>query len=591
MTSRDRKPGLLLPRRRLLQLGAGAGLAAWAAPWQRGALAATPPAKPTGQIVAGISQEPTVFNPLMVHIEVDEGVYWNLYSPLWGVDPKGNFIPQLAKEVPTVENGLISADGLTWTIKLREGVKWHDGAPFTADDVKYSIELLNNPNFRAGKRQGHELVKKIEVKSPTELVWHMEKLYAPYPSILAWTFIVPKHIMEKADDPNTSSLNTDPIGTGPFKWKERVAGDHITLAANPDFFGEGPYAETLIFKYIPDLTVLYTQFQTGDIDYIGLQGITADHYEEAKKLADRTVTPVPAAFIENIAFNLGKPQFQDLAVRQALYYATDKQSVIDGVYYGLPKPSESYLPRQVLGLQPRSAEARVQPRQGQGDAGQGGLEGGCRRRAREGRRPALLHQLDHGRQPSPRAGPAAPPAELAGRRRQDGDPQPARRRHVGRLLDDVEVRHGHGRHRLHGRARIPTPPTISAASRSTPSTAAARTPPSSRMPRSTSSWPRGRPPSTAPSVPPPTSRCRWSRATSCPSCRSSSTPGSRGRRRTSWATRRTSTCSRTPGTRATGTGPAEHGRPPRLSRPGEPRRPNLLEHARPPPCCAIFSPV
>ncbi len=352
MTSRDRKPGLLLPRRRLLQLGAGAGLAAWAAPWQRGALAATPPAKPTGQIVAGISQEPTVFNPLMVHIEVDEGVYWNLYSPLWGVDPKGNFIPQLVKEVPTVENGLISADGLTWTIKLREGVKWHDGAPFTADDVKYSIELLNNPNFRAGKRQGHELVKKIEVKSPTELVWHMEKLYAPYPSILAWTFIVPKHIMEKADDPNTSSLNTNPIGTGPFKWKERVAGDHITLAANPDFFGEGPYAETLIFKYIPDLTVLYTQFQTGDIDYIGLQGITADHYEEAKKLADRTVTPVPAAFIENIAFNLGKPQFQDLAVRQALYYATDKQSVIDGVYYGLPKPSESYLPRQSWAFNP-----------------------------------------------------------------------------------------------------------------------------------------------------------------------------------------------------------------------------------------------
>jgi peptide/nickel transport system substrate-binding protein len=297
----------------------------------------------------------------MVHIEVDEGVYWNLYSPLWGVDPKGDFIPQLAKEVPTAENGGISADGLTWTIKLREGVKWHDGAPFSADDVKYSIELLNNPDFRAGKRQGHELVKKIEVKSPTEIVWHMEKLYAPYPSILAWTFIVPKHIMEKAKDPNTSSLNTDPIGTGPFKWKQRVPGDHIALSANPDYFGEGPYAETLIFKYIPDLTVLYTQFQTGDIDYIGLQGITADHYAEAKKLADRVVMPDPSAFIENIAFNLGQPQFKDRAVREAIYYATDKKSVIDDVYYGLPKPSESYLPPESWAFNPDLPKQQYDP--------------------------------------------------------------------------------------------------------------------------------------------------------------------------------------------------------------------------------------
>ena len=74
---------------------------------------------------------------------------------------------------------------------------------------------------------------------------------------------------------------------------ERVPGDHIVLVANPDFYGEGPHLERLIIKYVPDLTVLFTQFQTGDIDYIGLQGITADHYEEATKLADRVVTPVP----------------------------------------------------------------------------------------------------------------------------------------------------------------------------------------------------------------------------------------------------------------------------------------------------------
>jgi peptide/nickel transport system substrate-binding protein len=108
----------------------------------------------------------------------------------------------------------------------------------------------------------------------------------------------------------------------------------------------------LIIKYVPDLTVLFTQFQTGDIDYIGLQGITADHYEEATKLADRVVTPVPQPFIENIACNTGLPQLKEQAVREALYYGMDKQSIIEAIYYGLPKPSESFLPQQSWAYNP-----------------------------------------------------------------------------------------------------------------------------------------------------------------------------------------------------------------------------------------------
>lgn len=208
-------------------------------------------ANPKGQIVIGFSQEPTNFHPLMLGIEVDQGVHWNLYSPLWGVDDKGQFTPQLAVEVPTVENGGISADGLEWKIKLRPGVKWHDGAPFSAEDVKFSIDLLNNKDFRANRRAGHELVRDIKIVSPTEITWRMEKVYAPYVSILAWTFIVPKHILEKESDVNSSSFAASPVGTGPFKWGSRVPGDHISLKANTDFFGDGPYVETIAFKISP----------------------------------------------------------------------------------------------------------------------------------------------------------------------------------------------------------------------------------------------------------------------------------------------------------------------------------------------------
>src|SRR5690348_3940090 len=103
----DAVAGTPLSRRTFINLSLAAGAATLIAP--RVGFAGAP-AKPTGQVIVGISQEPTVFNPLMPHIEVDEGVYWNLFSPLWGVDPKGNFVPQLAAEVPTIENGGISAD-------------------------------------------------------------------------------------------------------------------------------------------------------------------------------------------------------------------------------------------------------------------------------------------------------------------------------------------------------------------------------------------------------------------------------------------------------------------------------------------------
>lgn len=342
-------------RRQLLALGASAGTLAWLGPqagWVKTAKAATPPARPTGQAVIGLSQEPTVFHPLLLHIEVDEGVYFNLFSSLWRVDPAGAFQPDLAAAVPTVANGGISADGLNWRIKLRNNAKWHDGTPFTAEDLKFNIELIQNPAFLAARRAGHELVRDIKVVSPTEVTWRLERAYAPYPAILASTFLVPKHLLEKESDINKPDFVKHPVGTGAFKWVERVPGDHITLAAHEDYHGEGPHLEKLIIKYIPDLTVLYTQFQTGDIDYIGLQGITPDHYDEAKKLSGRKAVPVPQAFVESIAVNVALPVFKELAVREALYCGMDKKSIIEQIYYGLPTATESFLPRESWAFNP-----------------------------------------------------------------------------------------------------------------------------------------------------------------------------------------------------------------------------------------------
>ena len=137
-------------------------------------------ASPKGQIVIGFSQEPTVFNPLMPAYRSRSGRALEPVQPALGRRCEGQFHAATCAEVPTVENGGISADGLNWRVKLRPGVKWHDGAPFTADDVKFTLDLINNKDFRANRRTGHELVRDIKVVSPTEITWRMEKVYAPY---------------------------------------------------------------------------------------------------------------------------------------------------------------------------------------------------------------------------------------------------------------------------------------------------------------------------------------------------------------------------------------------------------------------------
>jgi len=281
----------------------------------------------------------------MPHIEVDDAVHFSVFDALVRMDPKGVFVPNLAAEVPNQKNGDISQDGLQWRVRLRDDVRWHDGKPFTAEDVKFTLELITNPKFRAWRTAGHSLVHDIQVVSPTEITWRMKEPFAPYLSFLAETFIVPKHILEKEADPNTATFNQAPIGTGAFKWGKRVAGDHIELIANPTYVGEGPFVERLVFKYIPDMTVLYTQFKSGAVDLVDQAYITAEHYEDGRKLPGKKVTLEHSPSIESIYLNLGRPQFKDPAVREALYTAIDRKAIIDTIYYGVGAPTETFMPQ------------------------------------------------------------------------------------------------------------------------------------------------------------------------------------------------------------------------------------------------------
>lgn len=338
--------GFELSRRRALQLMGLAGAASIIPSVFGQSLVMAASTSQEGQIIIAFTGEPTVFNPHKAHIEVDEAVHSALFDPLFEIDEKGEYHPVLAEVVPTIANGGISEDGLNWKIKLRDGVKWHDGKPFTAEDVKFNIELLLNPNFASWRQTGHELVRELTVVSPTEITFRLERSYAPYIAILATTPIIPKHAFDGVANLNDAPFNQKPIGTGPFKWKNRIAGDHVELEANTEYFLEGPHLKTAIFKYIPDMTVFYTQFKTGDYDLVGIQYLLPDVYAEAQTLPGKKVELVGNGYVESLSLNMQRPQFKDPKVREALYLAVDKASIIEALYYDTMRPTESFMPQE-----------------------------------------------------------------------------------------------------------------------------------------------------------------------------------------------------------------------------------------------------
>jgi peptide/nickel transport system substrate-binding protein len=330
-----------------------AGTAAVSMVGVRAAAAQTQPQK-GGQIIVGISQEPQNFNPLMPTIESQRGVHMAIFDDLWRIDGKGNFVPDLAGAMPTQANGGISKDGTLFTVKLRNDVKWHDGQPFTARDVVFTWKTLMGGKVTAFSTVGFDQIAEMWAADDTTVKWKMKQPFAPILEMMADLFIVPEHVLSKSADINKDEFNTRrPVGTGPFKFVQWASGEHITLEANKAYHGPGPYLDRLIFKYIPDLTVLFTQLKTGEIDVAGIQGIPVDLYPEAKTLTNINLYVDPSTTYETIAPNHLLPMFKDKRMRQALYLGMDKKPIVEKIYLGLAPEAESYVPPQSWAYNPK----------------------------------------------------------------------------------------------------------------------------------------------------------------------------------------------------------------------------------------------
>jgi len=296
------------------------------------------------RIILGMTQEPVQFNPLLfVNAGTENVPEACMFDALWDVDASGTFIPNLAVEVPSPANGGISADGLTWKVNLRRDVRWTDGQPFTARDVEFTFRTIMNPAVAVRNRGGFNLISDFRVLDDHTIEMRLERPFAPF--LWAWQnmHIVPRHILQGEASIQTSAFNSNPIGTGPYILRTRVAGSHMVYERNPNYHRGAPPIRQFIHRFIPDQMVAYGQARTGEIDYMALSGVPNDRWTEARAIPDRDFLVYPTPNVQFIYFNCGNPRFADPRVRKALTMATEMQKSLDDIYLGTWPRTLSYL--------------------------------------------------------------------------------------------------------------------------------------------------------------------------------------------------------------------------------------------------------
>ena len=264
-----------------------------------------------------------------------------VYEGLFDYDNDGKMVPILA------ESYNMSADGKTVTFKLRQGVKWHDGKPFTSADVKFTIlEVLKKVHPR-GPNSFRE-VSSIDTPDAHTAIFNLENP-APYMmrSFSAYESpMVPKHLLE-GKDVKSAPLSNKPVGTGPFKFVEWKKGQYIRLDKNENYWQKGlPYLDRIVGRFIPDASTRTAAMENGEVLYAAYNAVPNIDAVRLKERDDIGVTTDGYSMINPMAlieFNTKEGPFIDPEVRRAISTAIDRRFMIDTIFFGYGKPATSAL--------------------------------------------------------------------------------------------------------------------------------------------------------------------------------------------------------------------------------------------------------
>jgi peptide/nickel transport system substrate-binding protein len=290
-----------------------------------------------------------------------------LFMPLVKYDEKLNVVPWLAASWDTAR---VAGDSLDLTFHLRRDVKWHDGQPTTAEDVKFTYERAIDPRTgfpNISAFQGFYSPRVVLV-DPYTVRFRMRP-HAEFLDIWYQTPIMPKHLLGSVPPEQLITHpfgTTAPVGNGPFRFVRRIPGQEWVFEANPAFsdsLGGRPYLDRIVYRNLPEQTTLLTELLTGRVDvYLGVNPAQAEQVK-ASRTAHLSATPFRQWVY--IAWNTRLPMFSDARVRRALTMAIDRQAIVEALVHGYGEVGRasvtpahwSYDPRDTLTLLPHDTAA------------------------------------------------------------------------------------------------------------------------------------------------------------------------------------------------------------------------------------------
>lgn len=228
------------------------------------------------------------------------------------------------------ESWEVSPDGLELTFRLREGVRWHDGEPFTSEDVLFTFNTIRDPAVLAPAARSHfEVVDRFEAPDP-----HTFRMVLSEPSFLILqhlesTIIIPRHIFGQGDI-NTHSHLRNPVGTGPFRFVAFRTGREVVLERNDDYWGQQARLDRIIYRFARDRTLAMQMLRRGDLDL--MPRLTSAQVDQAREdpelLANHRLTTMVAPGFSFIVYNTRRDQFSDSRVRRAMSLLIDRQTIL-----------------------------------------------------------------------------------------------------------------------------------------------------------------------------------------------------------------------------------------------------------------------
>jgi peptide/nickel transport system substrate-binding protein len=298
------------------------------------------PSAQTGTLVVAVQKEPISLNPLLLE-GLDAYTYGPiLYSYLTNYDASGRVVPDLAAEVPSPANGGVSSGGKTVTYRLRRNVRWQDGAPLTSADVLFTYRAVMNPNNDVPERYGYGKVTSIDAPDRYTVVIHLARAFSP---IIGFFFggdsnypILPAHLLASLPNVNAVPFNSQPIGSGPYRFARWDRGDRLEFGANPSYYGGKPQIDRLVLPFIAQDATAIDELKTGEVDAATL--LDASRIAELREIPNHRVVVTPVPYFYGLAFNLEDPLLADRSIRRAIALAIDRRTltrkITQGVYDG-----------------------------------------------------------------------------------------------------------------------------------------------------------------------------------------------------------------------------------------------------------------